>query len=255
MIDTCVHFKNNSFKSIKIISDKLLSYKINYALCIFDNEKTLLDRNKFLRNCKKFGNLIPVALLRNEKNIKKEIDNIIKLNYQFIKIHPRMLRKNLTHKTFYINVFKKIKNSKLNVMWCTFDGWEEKAEEADQINLLSKLINIIPKNKIILMHGGGPNLLKFYEKFRFLENVYLDLSYTLIHYNNTSIEKDIIFLFKNFDKRIVVGSDYPIFKISRFVKILKRLIKKSKINSNKKNNILFKNITKITNEKIHYKNN
>jgi predicted TIM-barrel fold metal-dependent hydrolase len=250
MIDTCVHFKKNNYSYIKLISNKLVTHRINYALSIFDNEKTLADRNKFLNNCKIFNNLIPVALLRNVKNIKKEINNIIKHNYKFIKIHPRILKKDFSHKKFYTRVFREIKNTKLNILWCTFDGWEQKASEINQLDFLSKLVNIIPKNKIILMHGGGPNLLKFYEKFRFLENVYLDLSYTLMLYRNTSVENDMIFLLKNFDKRILTGSDYPTFEIAQYIKVLKKLINKSKINRIKKNNILFKNITKIVYDKI-----
>jgi predicted TIM-barrel fold metal-dependent hydrolase len=132
-------------------------------------------------------------------------------------------------------------------MWCTFDGWVKKANETNQLELLSKLINLVPNNKIILMHGGGPNLLKFYEKFRFINNVFLDLSYTLVQFQKTSLEKDIIFLMNKFDKRIIVGCDYPTFNLNTYLSILRRLLKISKINKNKKQNILKNNIKKIIN--------
>ena len=62
---------------------------------------------------------------------------------------------------------------------------------------------------------------------------------------NTSLENDIIFLFKKFDKRLITGTDYPDIDFKDYYKNLKRLIIKSKINKNKKNNILFNNIKKL----------
>ena len=130
-------------------------------------------------------------------------------------------------------------------MWCTLDSWHNKVSGSnEQLDLLTKITNNSHK-KFILMHGGGPDLLKYYEKFRFNENVYLDLSYTIHHYKNTSLENDIIFLFKKFDKRIVTGTDYPDIKFKEYYKNLKKLITKAKINKNKRSNILFNNIKKL----------
>ena len=98
------------------------------------------------------------------------------------------------------------------------------------------------------MHGGGVNLLKYYEKFRFIENVYIDLSYTMVHYIQTTLKKDMIFLLKNFDKRILVGSDYPSFSLKEFKYSLNSLLKDSKINNKKKKNILTNNINLILND-------
>ena len=100
------------------------------------------------------------------------------------------------------------------------------------------------------MHGGGPNLLKFYEKFRFLNNVYIDLSYTLLHYQKTSLEKDIIFLMRNFDKRLTIGSDFPEFKLNDLVKISKKYFIKSKISEIKRKNIFSNNLKKLIHEKL-----
>ena len=247
MIDSCIHFEKNNIDYIRKISKDLLSKGITCALSIFDNENTLPKREQFRENCKKFKNLLPVALIRNTKDLNCEFNHIKKLKYKFIKIHPRLLKIDLNNQDFYIKLFKKIKKTELNVMWCTFDGWVKKANEINQLELLSKLINLIPNNKIILMHGGGPNLLKFYEKFRFVNNVFLDLSYTLVQYQRTSLEKDIIFLMNKFDKRIIVGCDYPTFNLNTYLSILKRLLKISKINKNKKKNILKNNLQKIIN--------
>ena len=167
------------------------------------------------------------------------------MGYNFIKFHPRNLSLKIGS-NFYVKAFKILNKTKLNIMWCTFDGWStKKISETNQIDFLSRLINLIDNNKIILMHSGGPNILKYYEKFRFVENVYFDLSYTLSHYVNTSIENDIIFLFKNFDKRIVCGTDFPTFSFEKHQIILKKILKKSKISKNKFLNITYRNLNKI----------
>lgn len=233
MIDSCLHLKKNNFNHIKYISNKIKYLKIDKALCYFDNEKSNNDRKNFKINCQQFNNIIPITYLKKTKNIRKELNSIIKNKYIFVKIHPRFLNIRLSNKKFYLNVFKLISKTNLRVLWCTFDGWEKSPSEINQIEFLAKLIKLIPKNKIILMHGGGPNLLKYYEKFRFINNVFIDVSYTLIQYENTSIEKDIMFLMKKFDRRLIFGSDYPIFQLNKYKKCFKKLIKKSKIDKKK----------------------
>lgn len=252
MFDSCVHVKQNNLDYLKKISNKIKSYNIGNALCMFDNEKNKKDREVFYYNCLKTNNLIPVAFIKKSTNLKNEIRNIVNLGFNFIKFHPRNLNLKIGN-DFYIKAFKLINKTKLKIMWCTFDGWStHKISEANQIEFLSKLINLIDDNKIILMHSGGPNILKYYEKFRFVENVYFDLSYTLTHYQNTSVEKDIIFLFKNFDKRLICGSDFPTFDFSVHHKILNRILKKSKISKNKILNITSHNLKKI-NENLYKK--
>jgi len=248
MIDSCLHVKDNSLNHLLLISKKIQSNNIDKALCMFDNEKNFNDRKIFLNNCQKTKNLIPVATIRKTKNLRNEIRNISELGFTFIKFHPRNLNINIGN-NFYIKAFKMIRKTKLNVMWCTFDGWStKKINEINQLDFLAKLINIISHNNILLMHGGGPNLLKYYEKFRFKENVYLDLSYTLIHYQKSSVETDMIFLMNKFDKRLIFGSDFPLFPINKYTKSLNKLITKSKINKLKIKNLKKDNFLRIINE-------
>ena len=245
MFDNNVHVDKNSFLHLKAISLKIKKSKIIKALCMFDNEKNYKDRKKFFDNCIKTNNLIPVATIRNVRNLRAEIQNIKKTGFKFVKFHPR----NLSIKfgdNFYVKAFKLLKKTKLNIMWCTFDGWaKDNLSEVNQLEFISRLANIIDNNKIILMHSGGPNILKYYEKFRFSENIFFDLSYTISHYENTSIEKDIVFLMKKFDQRLLVGSDFPTISFERHLQILSKIIKKAKLNNRKIKNILQKNLEKI----------
>ena len=101
------------------------------------------------------------------------------------------------------------------------DSWNNgQLPEISQIFFLNKILNNYSKTKLIIMHGGGSEILKYYENFRFLK-MFLDLSYTLCHFENSSLISDLQFLSEKFDRRVVVGSDYPCFKFSKFKKNFK----------------------------------
>ena len=51
MFDSCVHVKQNNLDYLKKISNKIKSYNIENALCMFDNEKNKKDREVFYYNC------------------------------------------------------------------------------------------------------------------------------------------------------------------------------------------------------------
>ena len=234
MFDSCFHIRNNSFEHIQKYSKLLKSHNISKAFIYFDNQNTLKDLLKFKKNCDQFNNLIPIAYLTKTNNFRGEITQIIKHNYKFIKIHPRWLRVSISNKKFYEKLFKFLKKTKLTILWCSFNSLENRSNEINQINFLSKLFNIAPNNKKVIMHGGGVDLLKFYEMFRFIENTYIDLSYTMEHYLETTLKKDMIFLFRHFDERTLVGSDYPSFSLKKFKSSVNVLLKQSKINKIKK---------------------
>ena len=50
------------------------------------------------------------------------------------------------------------------------------------------------------------------------KNVLFDLSYTLCNYEGSSIDLDIRYLFKKFDRRICIGSDFPEITIDKLRK-------------------------------------
>jgi predicted TIM-barrel fold metal-dependent hydrolase len=43
----------------------------------------------------------------------------------------------------------------------------------------------------------------------------MDLSMTMMKYEGSSIDQDIRFLFRSFDRRIAIGTDYPEYSLER----------------------------------------
>ena len=249
IFDTCVYPKTTSLKSIQNLSKKVKDYSILKACCMLSAKEKNYNLKEFYKNVKDQKNLIPVAGVKNEKNLKKHIDYIASIGYKFIKVHPRNLDLNIKENfPFYQKIFKYSKKNNLIIMWCTFDSWGAgKLPEYNQLELLTKLINKNKDQKIILMHGGGIDIMKYYERFRFHNNVYLDLSYTFSFFQNYSTVKDLEFVAEKFDRRILIGSDYPSLSLSSFLKNIKTKLKK--LPKTKKKRIMFENMQKLIDEK------
>ena len=93
-------------------------------------------------------------------------------------------------------------------MFCSFTSFDKNILDYDLLDFISKLVNLTKKIKVIIMHYGGTQLLGFYERLRFKENIILDLSYTAQHFLETNLFNDIV-LIKNFDQKVIIGSDIP----------------------------------------------
>lgn len=246
MFDSCFHFKENSLKDIHFQSKLLKKHKIKKALCMYDFEKNDLKRKRFNDNLSEYKNLFHVPVLNN--NDLKNKFFFKNINAKFLKINPRFINIRIENVNVYKKLFKKISKTNLTLLWCSLDSYVGKPCKINQLDFLSEIIPFLKKNKIIILHGGGTNILKYYERFRFCENVFLDLSYTFNHYYKTNLVNDFVFLANNFDKRIMIGSDYPTIDYKVHCSNLKNFFKTYRISKIKKNNIIFKNLEKISNE-------
>ena len=237
--------KKNYDLSLKNLRSKKKIYGIKNAVCLLCSQNKNYNIKEFTKTLKKFEEFVPAVELKKTVSLNT-LKNLSDSKVKLVKIHPRHINVHISQTKYYLELTKKIKKFNFIIMWCTLDSWYNKISKSnEQLDLLAKIINNNKKNKFLLMHGGGPDLLKFYEKFRFNENVYLDLSYTIYHYKKTSLEEDIIFLFNKFDKRLITGTDFPDINFKEYYKNLTRLILKSRVSKKKINNILFNNLKKI----------
>jgi predicted TIM-barrel fold metal-dependent hydrolase len=76
-------------------------------------------------------------------------------------------------------------------------------------DVVDRLSQSHPTARIVLLHGGGPALLEVAEVVRVRPALVLDVSFTLLHYAETSLDRDIRWLFAHLDQRVIVGSDMP----------------------------------------------
>lgn len=77
------------------------------------------------------------------------------------------------------------------------------------VDTIHRIVTGFPSLTFAVLHGGGAWLLPVAEAVRDCPNVFVDLSYTLCHYAGSSLEADMRWLLKHFDRRVLFGSDFP----------------------------------------------
>ena len=201
------------------------------------------DHKKFIHECKKYKNLIPIAgfnPIQTKENIIKEVKLIKKLGFKGVKLHPRISNFSLTDKKL-IHTLQILNANNLIIFLCTYPNFKK-----DNIffNQLTTLLSKLKKFKIILVHGGLTKVLEYSELVRSYPNqLLLDLSITISKYEASSVDNDLFFLFKKFDERICVGSDFPEINLTRLRNRFNYFSKN--LNQKKSHNIAYKNLDKF----------
>mgnify|MGYP003136717702 FL=1 len=201
------------------------------------------NHKDFIKECSKYNNLIPIAgfdPMIQSVEVGNELRQIKELGYKGIKIHPRFSKFNYD-KDLLKNIFNLAYQNNLIVFYCTYSHCSAPDyPEQDPLYTLAAAINSCPDIKLILVHGGDVNILKYAELARFNKNILLDLSLTLMKYKGSSIDNDLKFLFRNFDRKITIGTDYPEYTHNE---VFKRVYEFSiGLSQEKIDNICYKNI-------------
>jgi hypothetical protein len=148
--------------------------------------------------------------------ISRQLDEIIRCGYSAIKIHPGLSRIDLRSDSLR-EVLNEAGWRGLPVWLCTFLYRQPYlATPCSYLDFAPLLSDLLESLRIVLVHGGDVNLLGLMEIVRPYPNVLLDLSFTLCRYEGSSVDLDIRYMFRNFDRRICVGSDNPQFSLTRF---------------------------------------
>ena len=207
------------------------------------------EHKKFMEKCNQYKILFPVAGFDLKKiNFKEEIIRIKSLGYRAIKIHPRFNKFNFKDYKILGKIFKLAFENDLIVYFCTYYHTNiNNYPFKDPFKILIQALKIAPKLKLILVHGGDINLMKYAELVRFNSNLILDLSLTILKYRGSSIEQNIKFLFKNFDRRICIGTDHPEYSHRLLRKTFENY--SSDLEKDKSANIAYRNIMKFLNIK------
>ena len=201
----------------------------------------------FFDSCSTFkGFFFPVAALTADSflDIDSEIEYVFDIGYRAIKIHPRLLNLKSFDSAWLTKIFAVCDQFNLRVFFCTY-CFSNPMITGNMIDALSKALNRFPDMSLALIHGGGVNLLQFAEISRFFPNVVLDLSLTFMKYDGSSLDQDISFLFQYFDRKVVLGSDLPEWKLSSIDHKFNKTAIQYELSSDKIENIRFRNAEKF----------
>lgn len=199
----------------------------------------------FIGLCRKYKNLVPIAgyFPKSAASVGRELAAIQKMGFRGIKIHPREPLLRLGDSRLK-KTFQAAEKLGLPIYLCTYfhsaiGGYPDREPLYDIVALLKAA----PRARILLVHGGDVNLLRYAELTRFNPNLLLDLSMTFLKYRGSSLDLDLRFLFERFDRRICVGTDFPEYTHRE---VRERFLQMSKgIAREKAENIAFRNIERF----------
>ena len=211
IFDSLIHI--NSTTDVKATVTDMSDSEIYRAMVcpeIF-TDKPITNQSLY-NSCSGIDALVPVALLDNKTAFEAQIKEYSQFGFKYLKLHQRYLGQPLNIKQFK-SIFDVCKNNQMTVLLCTYTYCQLGFEYLDTLSLLQ---TCQPKCKVILIHGGVHDVLKYSEYVRHNDNLLLDLSFTLLKYQGSSLDLDISFLFNKFDRRICIGSDFPDFNFKQF---------------------------------------
>ena len=229
--------------SFKNIAEQLKNNKIDLACAVGIPTTGDYSHEAYYKEALKHDCFIPVAGLSYTVDLTSEINLIKNIGYRALKIHPRFLVANLTEKLL-IQAINLCYKKDITIFLCTYSYsslYNEKGDVCLDFKNLTKILSSAKPAKIILLHGGGVEILKFSELVRHNSNLLLDISFTMCKYETSSIDSDIRFLFEFFDRKICIGSDSPDFAFEHFLKrvdYFSRGIEMEKLKNIKHKNIL-----------------
>ena len=243
IIDSHLHldFKEKNLKvALRKLYLKMKVHNIESAFLIhMDNYSW--NEFEFINNIDKYYKNVfykYILIKPNHEQVKKL--KLIHKNIDGIKLHPRLDKYSLKSKNVY-NLLKAVDKLNLNVIIDAFPDGNSIMDSFD-VKDYSQLAIKFPNINFIWAHMGGIKLLEFLLVAKRLNNVFLDFSYTLLYFKNSSIEKDIIFAFNSlkFDK-IMFGSDFPDRTLKKTLEEINTVFKKYKISQFNKKKLFFEN--------------
>lgn len=187
---------------------------------------------------------IPIAPfeLGHDQDLKSYFNNLKMLGFKGIKIHPRFLNISLVDARI-VEAIQWAKSFGMLSLVCTIHRYPSVPIMYPISEALYNICSQSKGAKIILLHGGYYDLLATSEMIRGFENVLLDLSTTLVRFQNTHLKETIKYLFETFDRRMCIGSDFPEHTINDVVRSIKNdILIKMRITQEKLENIFYKNL-------------
>jgi predicted TIM-barrel fold metal-dependent hydrolase len=198
---------------------------------------------EFMQACRQRSGLVPVAGFNpgHKNSIGDELQRLRSLGYGAIKIHPRYTGMDIASRAFGETLAVAAEHG-LVVFLCTYMhcGIERYPAE-DPFFALVRALKAAPTAKVVLLHGGDVQVLRYAELVRFNAKLILDLSMTIMKYRGSSVDADLAFLFRHFDRRICIGSDHPEYSHAQLRAQFEDLA--HGIDREKAENIAFRNIT------------
>ena len=190
------------------------------------------------------GLFVPIAgfnpiVPEGDSSIREALYDISKDGFRGIKLHPRFGGYHPLEERVKQTISEAGKCG-LAVLICTVWNHPTPPLKMPVWQIMDELCRINLDTKIVFLHGGYLDFFAAIEALKGYDNALLDLSCTFLRYMNVFKDK-FLFVFNKFDKKVVIGSDYPENTFSEVLEAIDEL----NLQETKKNNILHNNLEEI----------
>lgn len=199
------------------------------------------EHETFIQSCRNHPGLIPIAGFNPALDASPEaMRKLRSMGFQGVKIHPRF--SGLTRSLDTLGpALRAAGEAGLTVFFCTYMHCALPSHPTrDPYLSLVELLREAPETRVVLVHGGDVEVMRYAELVRFNSNLLLDLSLTMMKYVGSSVDLDLAFLFRHFDRRICIGTDWPEYGPDQLRERFEHFA--SDLTSEKRHNIAYRNL-------------
>lgn len=167
----------------------------------------------FADRCRQFPELVPIAgvVPKAADAIAAELDAVKDLGFRGIKLHPRYSGFAYDDPRL-AETLRAATRRDLAVFLCTyFHTPIARYPDADPLYAVARALKAAPDTRLVLLHGGCVELMRWMQLARHTPGILLDISLTMMRYPGSSLDLDLRYLFTHFHDRTCLGTDYPDF--------------------------------------------
>lgn len=151
-------------------------------------------------------------------------DHLSEKNIRLLKLHPRLQNFDPLSRNV-VRLLEVCVEFDVPALFDCFPFDRRRPLVASLPLVFDKLAKLIPSAKIILAHAGGHRVLDACMVAKSNENIFLDISYTPIFFQGSSVPKDLAFALKKVGARkVLYGSDYPEVRMGEALTVARWLV-------------------------------
>jgi len=225
----------NYFDSFKFSIQAGNFMLFNQNLFFEDNMGTFIKK---VKNDFK-GSLFTALIDFRKQNVLSYLDKAISDGIDCIKFHS--YNQKITEADF-IEIVKICKYAEdRNIVICIDTSYgTSKMYDYDNMKLACFISDFILKTPIVLLHTGGARVIEAMLLADEKKNIFLDTSFSIVYYLDSSLEKDFAYTYKKIgSSRVLYGSDTPYINLNESIEQTIEFLEKYKFSSNDIENILY----------------
>jgi len=192
------------------------------------------------------GRFVPIGSINptacgDERAVDRSIAELADAGFAGLKLHPRLNGYDPLDEQV-VTAIRAAGEHKLVVFLDTLFRQPGRAT-LNALDVVDTLAVRCPSSSLVLLHGGGPHVLAMSEVVAAHANLTLDISFTALRYAGSSVDDDLRYLLRTFDRRMIAGSDFPEYVPTQIRERIESLA--DGLPAEKRENVLFGNLSKL----------